>query len=402
MIWNTLRLAVPDLVAFAILFLAVYIGYCLMGYIAFGPYVKTFHNFLTSFWTCFSMLVSGDDETQIVRVQPVVASIFYVTYILFVVVILINMFIAIINQYYAKEKERTIDRKKKAKQEYSVQYDLYKQVSNFFKRLRPRIQLSNQSDDSDDENNDTYENTIYLQTGTTVMVMDIDYIQAERFRLRRLFQAAVHVIMICSRFWKLAGGVKFDFIDGVKYPENVSNSKRTILYLKSGSISSLNLLQSLRKKSRLVLSDESFSRDKVILECIDNKPLFRQYHYYKGSGYHAKLYKVVHGGSIIHNQGVKFPFYTYICQLYYSFITYCKTAYQNYLDTKFVKLDWGSFLLLSQEELREILVDLALNKKVRIRFDELVQKIRLSVAKKITRIGTENLNDRVEVFLNYI
>lgn len=396
MLWNTLSLAIPDLVAFALLFLTVFIGYTLLGLIAFGPNVRSFHNFMTSLWTCYGYLVGGGNEQELVYVQPTVATIFYITFILFVVLILINMFIAIISQYYALEKENTEKRsKKKDNSDYTVEFDLYKQLKRFFKGLRPKLQITVAGDELDE-----YQQTMYLQKGNTVIVMDCDYIQAERARLRKLFQGATHVIMICSRFWKMAGGSKFDFIEGIKYvPPQVTPQKFQILYLQSVSINALNLLQSVKKGGKIVLNDESFSSDKVILECIDTPPLFFQYHYYIGSGYHVKKYKIVQGGSVFHNQEVRFPFYTYILQMYYAILTFFKTSYQNYLDQKYVHLDWKSFLLLGQEEIREVLIKLLKMGKTKVRFDELIKHIRIVAAKKLIRMGVENLNERVDLIV---
>lgn len=101
LLWRTLDIAVYDLIAFFIIFLMVFCGYAIMGFLIFGPQIRSFHSLSTSFWACFNMLLGQFTYDELLLAAPRVAPLFFGSFMLLVYITFINMFIAIVNECVA-------------------------------------------------------------------------------------------------------------------------------------------------------------------------------------------------------------------------------------------------------------------------------------------------------------
>ncbi|KAI8467677.1 MAG: hypothetical protein J3K34DRAFT_480735 [Monoraphidium minutum] len=111
-ITRSLRLALPDLLHFALVAGAVFLGYSVMGFLIFGSAVPQFAGLGTSINTCFQMMLGefGDVFGQLGQlrgVQGVAAALFFWTYMLLVFLVLLNFLLAIIVDAFSEVKERT-------------------------------------------------------------------------------------------------------------------------------------------------------------------------------------------------------------------------------------------------------------------------------------------------------
>ena len=88
LLWRSLEVAGPDLVAFIIFFFIVFIGFVVTGHLLFGTGVSDFRNFAKAFITLFKMLLGDfnykDLEDKGNRLLAPIVSIFLLRYILIV------------------------------------------------------------------------------------------------------------------------------------------------------------------------------------------------------------------------------------------------------------------------------------------------------------------------------
>lgn len=93
---KTLSLAAPSLLSFFVVFLCTYLGYASVYYLTIGPLSKDYHSFITTLETLFSTLLGGFDFDVMVRQVTFIGPFFFCTFMIFVVMILMNIFLAII------------------------------------------------------------------------------------------------------------------------------------------------------------------------------------------------------------------------------------------------------------------------------------------------------------------
>eukprot|EP00741_Cyanophora_paradoxa_P019782 tig00021168_g19092.t1 len=100
-IWRTLFFARWDLLAFVACFFVMFAGYAFMGNIIFGYQLPRFHNFTASFASLFRFLGGDFEYDDINSASPVAGMVYFFSFMILVVWIAFNMFIAILNKYYA-------------------------------------------------------------------------------------------------------------------------------------------------------------------------------------------------------------------------------------------------------------------------------------------------------------
>lgn len=105
-ITRSLRLALPDLLHFALVAGAVFLGHAMMAFLIFGSAVPEFSGFGASVATCFSMLLgdAGDVPARLGAlggVQGAAGVLFFVAFELVVFLVMLNLLLAIIVDAFA-------------------------------------------------------------------------------------------------------------------------------------------------------------------------------------------------------------------------------------------------------------------------------------------------------------
>jgi len=107
---RTLILAASDISHFIVLLAIVLLGYSMMGHLVFGTTLRAFSTLWDSFLACFNMLAFGDnsvgeDLLALEGAELVPAVVFYFTFALLVVIVLLNFVLAIVVDAFAEVKQ---------------------------------------------------------------------------------------------------------------------------------------------------------------------------------------------------------------------------------------------------------------------------------------------------------
>jgi polycystin 2 len=101
---STLSKCAKDIVGFCIMFFIVFFAYAQLGYLVFGSQLRDFSTFGDSVFTLFRIILGDFDFVALEDANRVLGPIFFVTYVFFVFFVLLNMFLAIINDTYGEVK----------------------------------------------------------------------------------------------------------------------------------------------------------------------------------------------------------------------------------------------------------------------------------------------------------
>ncbi|XP_050390964.1 polycystin-2 isoform X1 [Patella vulgata] len=101
---STLGRCAKDLAGFAVMFFIIFLAFTQLGYLLFGTQVKDFSSFQNSFFTLFRIILGDFDFQQLEAANRILGPIFFMLFVFFVFFVLINMFLAIINDTYSEVK----------------------------------------------------------------------------------------------------------------------------------------------------------------------------------------------------------------------------------------------------------------------------------------------------------
>lgn len=101
---STLARCAKDIAGFAVMFFIIFLAYAQWGYLIFGTQVRDFSTYLDSIFTLFRIILGDFNFREIEDANRYLGPIFFITYVFFVFFVLINMFLAIINDTYAEVK----------------------------------------------------------------------------------------------------------------------------------------------------------------------------------------------------------------------------------------------------------------------------------------------------------
>jgi polycystin 2 len=138
---NTLSRCAGDILGYTVMFFIVFFAYAQFGYLVFGPTTFGFHTFPDSLYSLFRIILGDFDFYGLIRANRVVGPIFFVTYVFVVFFILVNVFLAIINDSYIDAKADMDDNPDEAHKEiadylYSVFANIWATIT--FKKYRKR------------------------------------------------------------------------------------------------------------------------------------------------------------------------------------------------------------------------------------------------------------------------
>ncbi|XP_019902754.1 polycystic kidney disease 2-like 1 protein isoform X2 [Esox lucius] len=108
---STLGRCAKDIMGFAIMFFIVFFAYAQLGYLLFGTQVQLFSTFVKCIFTQFRIILGDFDFDAIDQANRILGPIYFVTYVFFVFFVLLNMFLAIINDTYSEVKEELSSQK---------------------------------------------------------------------------------------------------------------------------------------------------------------------------------------------------------------------------------------------------------------------------------------------------
>ncbi|XP_016124775.1 polycystin-2 isoform X1 [Sinocyclocheilus grahami] len=101
---TTMSRCAKDLMGFAIMFFIVFLAYAQLAYLVFGTQVNDFSTFQACIFTQFRIILGDFDFSEIEEADGVLGPIYFTTFVFFIFMILLNMFLAIINDTYAEVK----------------------------------------------------------------------------------------------------------------------------------------------------------------------------------------------------------------------------------------------------------------------------------------------------------
>ncbi|KAG7398153.1 hypothetical protein PHYBOEH_011562 [Phytophthora boehmeriae] len=188
LLWRVLGMAMRDLMGFLVIFNLIFMGYSAMGSYAFGFALEEYSTISKSYGTCFQMLAGEMDYGRLRQANPRIAPIFIGTFVVLVFQILVNMFVAILSEYYevAKNDEASGD---------DVEYDVLARIRSYVSACSPTVVVPKNH------------GVIRLIPRQQVRLISTNLVDQEetRQRVRKLFRGAVWRVVALLRF-----GMKFD------------------------------------------------------------------------------------------------------------------------------------------------------------------------------------------------
>ncbi|XP_004697068.1 polycystic kidney disease 2-like 2 protein isoform X1 [Echinops telfairi] len=101
---STLSRCIKDIVGFAIMFFIIFFAYAQLGYLVFGSQVEDFSTFQNAIFAQFRIVLGDFNFAGIQQANRILGPIYFITFIFFVFFVLLNMFLAIINDTYSEVK----------------------------------------------------------------------------------------------------------------------------------------------------------------------------------------------------------------------------------------------------------------------------------------------------------
>uniref|UniRef100_A0A8C3CHI6 Polycystin 2 like 2, transient receptor potential cation channel n=1 Tax=Cairina moschata TaxID=8855 RepID=A0A8C3CHI6_CAIMO len=100
---STLSRCASNICGFAVMFFIIFFAYAQFSYLVFGPQVEDFSTFANCIFSQFR-IVLGDFNFLTIEVNRILGPIYFISFVFFVFFILLNMFLAIINDTYSEVK----------------------------------------------------------------------------------------------------------------------------------------------------------------------------------------------------------------------------------------------------------------------------------------------------------
>nr|XP_034373536.1 polycystic kidney disease 2-like 2 protein isoform X1 [Arvicanthis niloticus] len=101
---STLSRCMKDIVGFAIMFFIIFSAYAQLAFLVFGSQVDDFSTFQNSIFAQFRIVLGDFNFAGIQQANWILGPIYFITFIFFVFFVLLNMFLAIINDTYSEVK----------------------------------------------------------------------------------------------------------------------------------------------------------------------------------------------------------------------------------------------------------------------------------------------------------
>lgn len=155
---STLSRCSKDVAGFSVMFFIVFFAFAQLGYLLFGTQIKGFSNFSNAVFTLLRLILGDFDFEELEQANRVLGPIYFLSYVFFVFFVLLNMFLAIINDTYAEVKVEIAQQKN----EFEIVDYFKKGYNNFLTKIGRRdqivdIQNAMRMADTDNDNKLTFE-----------------------------------------------------------------------------------------------------------------------------------------------------------------------------------------------------------------------------------------------------
>uniref|UniRef100_A0A8C3TPA3 Polycystin-2 n=1 Tax=Catharus ustulatus TaxID=91951 RepID=A0A8C3TPA3_CATUS len=101
---TTMSRCVKDVIGFAIMFFIIFLAYAQLAYLVFGTQIDDFSTFQDCIFTQFRIILGDFNFTEVEEANRILGPIYFTTFVFFMFFILLNMFLAIINDTYSEVK----------------------------------------------------------------------------------------------------------------------------------------------------------------------------------------------------------------------------------------------------------------------------------------------------------
>lgn len=101
---STLNKCTYDILGFMVMFYIVFFAYAQLGYLLFGGNVSDYSSFTDTMFTLFRIILGDFDFVSLYDNTGTMGALYFLSYIFFVFFVLLNMFLAIINDSYSDVK----------------------------------------------------------------------------------------------------------------------------------------------------------------------------------------------------------------------------------------------------------------------------------------------------------
>ncbi|KAK1345749.1 hypothetical protein QTO34_008213 [Cnephaeus nilssonii] len=101
---TTMSRCAKDLFGFAIMFFIIFLAYAQLAYLVFGTQVDDFSTFQECIFTQFRIILGDINFAEIEEANRILGPLYFTTFVFFMFFILLNMFLAIINDTYSEVK----------------------------------------------------------------------------------------------------------------------------------------------------------------------------------------------------------------------------------------------------------------------------------------------------------
>ncbi|ESN98346.1 hypothetical protein HELRODRAFT_84784, partial [Helobdella robusta] len=108
---STLSKCSKDLGGFAVMFFIFFLAFAQLGYLLFGAQVPDYNSLGTCIFTLFRFILGDFDFASLQQANRVLGPIYFVCFVFFMFFILLNMFLAIINDTYSEVKSELAEAK---------------------------------------------------------------------------------------------------------------------------------------------------------------------------------------------------------------------------------------------------------------------------------------------------
>ncbi len=104
MLASTLKHSAKDMATFSIVFSIVMAAYSSFAYVTLGGKLADYATFLTTIQSLFAMILGSFNYEEITRAHPILGPIFFFSFVVVMMFILLNMFLSIINDTFTQVK----------------------------------------------------------------------------------------------------------------------------------------------------------------------------------------------------------------------------------------------------------------------------------------------------------
>ncbi|XP_023329307.1 polycystic kidney disease 2-like 1 protein [Eurytemora carolleeae] len=101
---NTLSKCSLDILGFMVMFFIVFFAFAQLGYLMFGGSLLDYSTFGTAVFTLLRIILGDFDFPSLTQTSPFFGPLYFICYVFFVFFVLLNMFLAIINDSYSEVK----------------------------------------------------------------------------------------------------------------------------------------------------------------------------------------------------------------------------------------------------------------------------------------------------------